>query len=780
MTRSTNTRVNRERRQALIQAAADYQQRGWKPVFIPGNGKNPTDRDWQNTDYRDHHWRPWDNIGVQLGAKSAGLCDVDLDCREALRLADHFLPDTAAMFGRRSKPRSHRLFVSDLYETEDKNAATFHDIDGAMLLELRTGGAGKGAVSMFPPSRHPDSRQIVEWDADDEPAQIRGDELKQRVSDLAVATLLLRHYRNGGGRHEAFLVLGGVLARAGFAAEDIKSFVKHVATAAGDEEVDNRIEAAVSAVERLARHEDTPGLPRFAEVWGPDVAERAMQWLGLSDPTHRAGPRSRSNIHSWEDPDTSLLDDRRGVLPIFPFEVLKSSGLKEWAEQAARGSGTVVDHVMVPLLGIAGGLIGASRRVQASKTWTMPMTLWTAVVGFSGTGKTPGLDVSRVALDVVEHDHQAENQAKQKDYEQQRDIAKVAREVWKAAVKKAQKEHRQLPPMPPEAETPKPFIPPRLYVSDPTIEAMAYQLQARPQGMLLVTDELARLFLNISRYSTGQDNEFWLEAWDGKPYHQVRIGREPVDLQHLLIGIVGGLQPDKLALSFKGAADGMYARMLFAWPETAPFRRLTDAIPPLATEVLKIFNTLAYLADRPRGRNVPLSDNARTVFDRLRREVHDQADSLDGREREWWAKLPAHTLRLAGVLAYLYWTMNSAENQPEPEGIMVEDMKSAITLARDYFWPHAQAALRQVGLSDQHLEARRVLNWTAANGKEVISREEIRCEALSKRLDANATQQLLDQLERAGWLRKNISPTGGRPSVRWSVNPRLLGGGEVA
>jgi hypothetical protein len=32
--------------------------------------------------------------------------------------------------------------------------------------------------------------------------------------------------------------------------------------------------------------------------------------------------------------------------------------------------------------------------------------------------------------------------------------------------------------------------------------------------MLVTLDELAGLFLNLSRYSGGTDKEFWLEAWN--------------------------------------------------------------------------------------------------------------------------------------------------------------------------------------------------------------------------------------------------------------------------
>jgi len=42
-------------------------------------------------------------------------------------------------------------------------------------------------------------------------------------------------------------------------------------------------------------------------------------------------------------------------------------------------------------------------------------------------------------------------------------------------------------------------VAPRLYVSDSTIEKLAVLLQARPHGMLVIRDELAGLFLNLSR-----------------------------------------------------------------------------------------------------------------------------------------------------------------------------------------------------------------------------------------------------------------------------------------
>jgi hypothetical protein len=149
---------------------------------------------------------------------------------------------------------------------------------------------------------------------------------------------------------------------------------------------------------------------------------------------------------------------------------------------------------------------------------------------------------------------------------------------------------------------------------------------------------------------------------------------------------------------------------------------------------------------------------------------HLAKGALMGREREWWAKAPAHVLRLAGTLCHLSWAMAGG---PEPERVDVEFVQVAVRLVRDYFWPHARAALRQIGFSERHANARRVLGWIKAHGKNEVSRAEIRREALGRSLDADQTQSLLDSLVKAGWLRESSISTAGRKRRRWQVNPLI-------
>ena len=205
--------------------------------------------------------------------------------------------------------------------------------------------------------------------------------------------------------------------------------------------------------------------------------------------------------HSWDDPDWSILDDRRGELPDFPTGTLPDP-CRLWVERAARGAGATPAHVAVPLLGIVPSLIGTARRVSASRSWTQPMTTWTAVVGFSGTSKTPGIDATKRALSQIERDRRSKIDELRCAHEGRVEAAKAARALWKKEVERAAEgkvvsldEYRSTvtsePAMPAAAADPGPFVAPRLYVSNVTIERLAVLLQARPQGMLMLSDELA-------------------------------------------------------------------------------------------------------------------------------------------------------------------------------------------------------------------------------------------------------------------------------------------------
>jgi hypothetical protein len=168
-----------------LEIATSYVERGWNPVVIPFKKKRPVGTNWHERRINAANVGRFfngerQNIGVQLGPVSHDLTDCDLDCSEALVIAPALLPATPAIFGRASARKSHRLYYSDLAETVDKAALQFKDPnrggddDKAMLLELRIGGGGRAAQSVFPGSTHP-SGESIEWeDGAGDPVEVDG------------------------------------------------------------------------------------------------------------------------------------------------------------------------------------------------------------------------------------------------------------------------------------------------------------------------------------------------------------------------------------------------------------------------------------------------------------------------------------------------------------------------------------------------------------------------------------------------------------------------------
>ena len=69
--------------------------------------------------------KEYTNINIATGRESL-IVDVDLDCPEANKLADYFLPKTELEFGRESTPRAHRLFkVIDLHLKHTRTYCSF-------------------------------------------------------------------------------------------------------------------------------------------------------------------------------------------------------------------------------------------------------------------------------------------------------------------------------------------------------------------------------------------------------------------------------------------------------------------------------------------------------------------------------------------------------------------------------------------------------------------------------------------------------------------------------
>lgn len=167
-----------------LSAAQNYKAiRGWSSIPIPFRSKLPIIKAWQTLrlDYHElqRYFRGRCNLGVLLGEPSNWLIDVDLDHQLAVDLAAEFLPATGSIFGRKSKPRSHWLYIVTAPAATKKEQAVI-DSKKAMLVEFRS----TGCQTVFPPSFH-EKGESIEWATDGEPTKLAPEVLLSAVAALA-------------------------------------------------------------------------------------------------------------------------------------------------------------------------------------------------------------------------------------------------------------------------------------------------------------------------------------------------------------------------------------------------------------------------------------------------------------------------------------------------------------------------------------------------------------------------------------------------------------------
>ena len=210
---------------AILDAALESLALDIYPVPIKTGTKEPPMTGWTNlrltVDDLPSYFSNGNQIGWLLGIPPFPVADVDFDCQEALDVARHFnLPKTSRIFGRKSKPASHRLYElpEEFSSTKFKDPVLVKQKhEHPVIIELR----GKGGQTVVPPSFHPLGEQ-VRWEQEGEFGKTTHAELRAWVAKIAAAALLIRYWPKG---HETRQALAGMLARAGWPEKDTAEFV---------------------------------------------------------------------------------------------------------------------------------------------------------------------------------------------------------------------------------------------------------------------------------------------------------------------------------------------------------------------------------------------------------------------------------------------------------------------------------------------------------------------------------------------------------------------------
>lgn len=433
-----------------------------------------------------------------------------------------------------------------------------------------------------------------------------------------------------------------------------------------------------------------------------------------------------------------------------------------------------IDYLAVATLSAAGSVIGNKVGIfpyANDVNWQVYPALWGGIVGDPGSKKTPSLQAAHAPLRHLEstaaqryaQDMQAYNQALTKH--------KQDCEAWTKAKSKG---FMPTPPVEPKRT--------RYVVHDVTYQALGVILADNPRGVLALADELSGLLQSLDTPGQEAARGFYLSGWSGTGgYSFDRITRGSITLDRYCLSVFGGFQPDRVKtyvkFSQRGSSknDGLLQRFqLLVWPDPVVNPQLVDRMPNQTAvnrynqAVIDLPSmTSAHISGAVLLSNgsqlLHFTPTAQQLFNQwyLVNEALLRRKGLDSARQGHFAKYRS----LIPALALLFHLLDGHV------GDVCEDcLLRAIGLAK-YLKKHADRIYASVSDHDyasMRTLAERLLAGELGGG--------FTCRTLALKgwaglSTGDQAQAAIDGLVEYGWLSGTEVRSGGRPTIRYQLNP---------
>ncbi len=460
----------------------------------------------------------------------------------------------------------------------------------------------------------------------------------------------------------------------------------------------------------------------------------------------------------------------RGYQP-FPTSVLPEP-VKSFVEQAARAMGCDASYIALPMLSALAAAIGNARRIRLKRGWSEPAVVWTAIIGESGTLKTPAFRL--VVGPLRDRQGQALKRHAEEMKQHEADVLRHGKAL--AAWKRKSAAQGDAPEKPecPEAE--------RIIVSDVTVEALAPILLANPKGILVARDELAGWIGSFDRYAgqAGADAANWLSmhAADSIVVDRKTGTPRTIYVPSAAVSICGGIQPAILdrIMGVDHRESGMLARLLLAnpprkrkrWTEATITRDAHDAMRRLFGRLFDLQPT-SDEEGTPRPVIIPLSDEGKATWIAFYNEHAAEQAELTGGLSAAWSKLEGYAARLA-LIVHLVRCAADDPTLANAEAVDSASVAAGIELSR-WFGNEARRVYAILEASSEDREQQELIRWISDHGGSVSVRELARG-LRTYRGQSKAAKAALDELVEAGkgqWRCPAPTVRGGRPAVRFHL-----------
>ena len=442
--------------------------------------------------------------------------------------------------------------------------------------------------------------------------------------------------------------------------------------------------------------------------------------------------------------------------PFAPFPIGElPQPLRAYVENAAATIGCDHSYIALPLLAALGQAIGTARRCKLKRGWYEPPIIWTAIVGDSGSLKSPAIEAG------TRHPRRFQETAY---VHHAKEMAKYQEEVkaWKATPKDA----RGTEPAEPEPCH-------RIVLGESTIEAAIDRLSTAPRGLILVRDELSGWMGGFNQYKAkgGGDVAHWLECFGAR---SITIDRKTADRKTIYIPraavcVTGGIQPGTLGrlLTPEFFVSGFAARLFFAYPPKRPKRWTEDEIDP-ATDaaVADVFARLYGLSCQvdingaPEPVDVVLSHWAKGAWvDFVNRNGDEQYDRADEQAIAAWSKLEGGAARLALILHMV----KVAADDPTVRDHEIDHLSLASGIRLSQWFGHeAERIYTALRETDEGRADRLLCDYIRERGGVITARDLQRSNA-GRYPTVDSAEHRLMELVDAGLGHWEVTPSTGRP-----------------
>lgn len=509
---------------------------------------------------------------------------------------------------------------------------------------------------------------------------------------------------------------------------------------------------------------ELPGLPKGGDIveWidaygdaaEPDELRRQMETMAdAAKPVELIRPEPA--MPSWQP---------------FPVDALPEpiAGL---IRAGSKALGCALSYVALPLLAGLASAIGATRRIKLKASWTEPAVIWAAIVGESGTLKSPAVSLALSPLKRLQAYALAELPLRQEQYERDKAIYEADYAAWKRRGRAAGE------PLPEKPEEPRVR---RYLIDDITIEALADRLQAAPRGLLCACDELAAWLGSFDQYRAGRggDAPRWLSIHraDSLLVDRKTGVFKTINVRRAAVSVCGGIQPGTLqrALGVEHVENGLAARLLLAMPPRIA-KVWTDATvdQDLQRQVDRVFGRLLALDFRVEedtdDKTAPIdisfsSDGRRAWIEYYNHHAEKQAE-VTGELAAAFAKLEGYAARLALIVHLV--RVAADDSTVDQDEIDAQSVRAGAALV-GWFANEARRVYETFGESEEAQEQRRLIELIRRKGGSVTPRNLMR--SSRQYSSADIAEEALDGLVKAGlgtWREDDHGGGRGRPVRRF-------------